>query len=414
MRTFAALTLFVSLTNVCYAEDWLPVHNKGVAAVGRRDFQAAAELFRTSIDLARRDGQRASSLSDLGIVLHDLGHESEARPLLRQALAIRTNLPDEVDNYAQTAGALAIVERVMGEYTEAEALLRNALARMGLNDGSLSLLLSTLGDILREQGRFTEARVLLERAANLTGSSWTDRVNTGISLAELDSDTRNWDAGEKEWKDAAALAAAHNFPVAEAVCIRGLGQTWLARRDLARAEPLLKSALARFENDPVRDDVQVANTLTSLGELYLAEGKTGMAEEALGRALEKDERTLGSTHPQVALVLQVLAESFAVRNQAELARNYLDRAEKIMEARFGEQSAMTASVFANWGSIERRLNHFDRAAVQFRKALGMLGTNGAQGDSLRYDIVTQYAEVLKATHHKREAAELLAEAKSFR
>jgi tetratricopeptide (TPR) repeat protein len=306
------------------------------------------------------------------------------------------------------------VERDLGGYTDAENLLRDTLSRPGIKDDLLSFLLSTLGDILREQARFAEARVLLKRAADMKGSSWRQRVNTEIYLAELDSDTGNWEASEKEWTDAAALAGPHNYPGAEAVCIRGLGQTWLAQRNLSRAEPLLRAALARFDSEPGRDEVQVANTLTSLGELYLAEGKTGMAEEALGRALEDDERAFGPTHPQVALVLQSLAESFALRNQAELARSYIDRAEKIMVARFGEQSAMTASVFANWGCIERRLNRPDLAAVRFRKALDLLGSSHTEPDSLRDGVVAQYAEVLKAMHHRREAAQLLAEEKALR
>ena len=235
-----------------------------------------------------------------------------------------------------------------------------------------------------------------------------------MALAELDRDTQNWSASVEEWNTTAEAARQKSYTAGEGAAVRGLGRTWLDQGNVARAEPLLKQALAIFEDGPARDEGQAAGTLSSLGDLYLVEGKTGLAEEAYQRALQGEERELGPTHPQVALVLEALAGTLALRNDAELARNAMDRAEKIFASRFGERSKMMAGIYANRGGIEERLHNPDRAAEWYRKALDAIGADSANLTPLRARVLTQYAAILKGMHRKREANALLAEAKAFR
>jgi hypothetical protein len=98
----------------------------------------------------------------------------------------------------------------------------------------------------------------------------------------------------------------------------------------------------------------------------------------------------------------------------EAARGYLDRAENIMAAQFGENSMMAATVFANRGVMEQRMGHAEVAAAQYRKALDALGSGGSDLDRYRHLIMQRYAQVLKSSHHKREAAEVLAQDEMFR
>jgi tetratricopeptide (TPR) repeat protein len=414
MRTLVTLTLFVSLTHSASAQDWVSVHNSGIDAVGRHDFQTAIALFRKSETLTKTERQKAVTANDIGVVLHQAGRDADARGYLEASLALWKTIPGENRRFAQTAGALSTVNRLLGDYAGAESLLRDALTLPGLDSDANCYILEELGDILREQGRFTEARGLLRQSLELAGPYWKQQLNTLIGLAELDRDTRNWAASVDEWNQAAELARKNHYPGAEAACARGLGQTWLDQRNLARAEPLLKTSLAMFESPALRDESQIASTLMSLGELYLAQDKPSVAEEFLERALKGDEKTLGPEHPQVALVLEALAETFAVRNQPEVARDYMNQAERIIARRFGEGSTMTAGVLAVWGSLEQRMNHPELAAVRYRKALDTLKSADPDMDPLREHIARQFADVLKATHHKREAAEVLASIKSFR
>jgi tetratricopeptide (TPR) repeat protein len=413
MRTLAALTLFVSSVAACYAEDWTSVHRSGREAVQKHDYETACVLFQRSVPLAANDTQKALSSNDAGVVLHQMGRDSEAKGWLEQALAEWKKASIMDDRYAQTAAALAGVYRLEGNYSDSEALLRQTSALKDVNADLRGYVLTQWGDILREQGRFSEARPPLQRAASLSGVSGSQVVNTAIAMAELDRDAQNFDASVDEWNRALSLASDRHVENMQPVIVRGLGQTWLDRGNLERGEPLLRKALALFEAEPQRDEGQIATTLASLGELYLAEDKLALAEDALDRALAGDERTLGPAHPQVAVVLETLADTVAMRSQTDLARNYMERAEKIMLARFGEHSAATAVVYANWGALEERMKNPTGAADRFRKALDTLPVGSPDVNPMRTRIVEMYAGVLKSTHHKREAAELLASTKCF-
>jgi tetratricopeptide (TPR) repeat protein len=414
MRTFAALGLFVSLLTKCDAQqDWPSVHGSGLEAANRNDYETAAARFRKSLPLARTDRQKATTENDLGIMLHRAGQEAEARTWLRQALISWQATPGASNQYARTAGALASVDRLLGEYAEAEELLRTTLGDNKVTGDARSYLLSELADLLREKGGFTEARGLLKEAAGVPGVTPRQRVDSLINLADLDRDTRNWDSSVEEWNEATAQARAGGYTDAEAGCARGLGQTWLDRGNLSRAEPLLKSAFALSENKGLHDGARIA-ILISLGELYLAQDKAGLAEETFQRGLQLGEGELGPTHPQMAVILEMRAVALALRHEAGLARDCLDRAERIMTMRFGAESPILGSVYANRGLVEQRLNNPDAAAAQYRKALDVIGAAGPDAEPMRWRVIRQYAEMLKGMHRKREAQALLAEAKAFR
>jgi tetratricopeptide (TPR) repeat protein len=414
MRTFFALTLFVYLAPACHAEDWATLHGSGLQAVQQNDFPVAAEVFARCRALAQTKLQRAVSDNDLGVVLHRLGREAEARGYLEKALESWKEFSDLGAHYAETASALALVDRMLGDYAASEAVLKSGLELSGISgDLRIHLLLLT-GDLLRELGRYGEARVLLKQAEAIPPASPRQQVDAIAALAELDRDTQNWDASIAEWTRAIELAREKKDEFGEAGCIRGLGQTWLDRGNLARAEPLLRGALALYRAKRRPDDAEIAAVQASLGQLYLAEDKTGLAEESLRRALDGQERAFGPTHPQLAIVLEALADTVARRNQLELAREYMRRAETIMVGRFGENSLMTAGVFANWGSIEQRANQPDRAAAKYEKALSVLRTMPGDLDAFRLSVMKGYAQVLRAAHHKREAEVILAEAQGFR
>ncbi len=415
MRTLAALTLFVYLAPGCYAEDWDSVHDKGVDATKRREFAGAVDLFRRSLPLAQTETEKAVTENDLGIALCQSGHVAEAKIWLERALAAWSGDPARLTLYAQTAGALAVADRTLGNYHDAEAVLRAALEQQQVEGAMRSYLLSSLGDIMRELGDFDQGAPFAEGGGcrSISAVEGTAR-HPEVAIAELDRDTRNWDASVKEWNVAVALAREKGDTKAEAACVRGLGQTWLDRGNASRAEPLLKTALAMYEREPTLVEGEIATALAALGELYLVQDKNGLAEEVLRRALLSKERSLGTAHPQTALVLELLADSVCKQGRTELARQYLDRAEGIMSAQFGERSMMAATVFVNRGALEQRAGNAEKSVGRYRKALDILGSGDGDLSGYRQVVMTRYAAALKSAHHKREAADVMAQVASFR
>jgi tetratricopeptide (TPR) repeat protein len=408
MRSLTALVLYVSLAAASPASDWHVLHKQGVDAIKRRDFAAAAELFRDSASLAENPVQRALTANDLGVTLHQLHRDPEARLQLENAFRLWQANPGQEIRLAETTEALATVYRTLGDYPSAEQALREAMKTPPAESNSRALMLNELGDILREVGRPTEAHQLLETAANLPGISIRRRLDATLGLADLDRDARLWDSAFARWNIALATAREQHWPALEAASLRGLGTTYLEHGEFARAEPLLRRALAAFEasDAPLH---QLSSTLSCLAQLYLAENKLALAEDALNRGMVLAEKSLGPQHPQVAVLLEMLGDTVANRNQFALSRDYYQRARLIMAGRFGEQSPVAAAVEASWALVEQRLKHNAEAAADYEKALAILDAAGPEVEPIRLNVHLHYAEVCKALHRKNPAS-----AQSFR
>src|SRR5258708_21010896 len=88
MRSLKALALYLSLAAASPAAEWSNLHDKGIEDIKRRDFNAAAGHFRQAMPLAETPSERAVSANDLGITLHQLNSEPEARMHLQSAFRI--------------------------------------------------------------------------------------------------------------------------------------------------------------------------------------------------------------------------------------------------------------------------------------------------------------------------------------
>jgi tetratricopeptide (TPR) repeat protein len=428
MRGIAALALFVSTFYVQLhagtqepSISWADLHDKAMAAADRHDMETAIGLLKNCRDIAQSAVEKGVSANDLGLTLYRAGRAKEARPLLHEALEIWIAIPGSFGRLAQTSVTIAEADRDVGNYISAEKLVRDALAKTpegrkldAPERDAKALALDELGDILREQGRNVESRNLLLQAAHMPEVSWHRVADSMVGLAELDRDVHNWEESLAEWNNAVEMGLDHGDDDLRAVATRGLGETWLGRGNTARAEPLLRSALASFESDRIVNERQVAATLTCMGQLYLGEEKLGLAEDALNRALKVDERTFGENHPQLSVVLQMLGDTLARRNEMPLARSHLSRAVRILAATFGEQSSMVGASLASWAIIEQRSHNPERAVDLFAKSLAAFRDDNSQElRTLKAFVLQHYADTLKAAHRKQEARAVLAEAKSY-
>jgi tetratricopeptide (TPR) repeat protein len=427
MRGIAALALLVSAycgtlgAGTSDGQDkWADLHAKAVDLIGSKDLQGALTVLTRCGELAQTPVEIGVTANDRGLVLFQTGQLKEAKQSLLKAVDIWKTIQDTAGRLAQTSVILAEVDRDLGDYSAAEQLLRDALKQIpegeplkGANLEAKALATADLGDLLREEGRGAEARAFLAQVGELNGVSWRRLAEATVGLAELDGDAHSWDQSTAEWNKVIDVAHAHSDASLEAVAKRGLGQEWLDRGDPARAEPLLRSALATFESDPSANPGQFAPTLTCLAQLYLGENKLALAEDALTKALDEDQRMLGETNPQMAVVLEMLGDTLARRNQMDVARQHLDRAAHIIAGTFGEQSTLAGAAFASWGVIEQRANYPARAIELFQKALGLISPTDVTSNALRMNVLRHYAEVLKATHHKQEANAVLLQVKAF-
>ena len=147
------------------------LNSLGNVAGTRKDLAAAERFHRQALALGEKRAPHAVEpmLHNLGEDARLLGDYATAEALYRRALEMYERLPEGSGRDAVTANtlvSLAAVARDRGDLAEAERIARNALAiREKLEPGSLHLAedREVLADILRDGGRWAEARDAYER-----------------------------------------------------------------------------------------------------------------------------------------------------------------------------------------------------------------------------------------------------------
>ena len=309
--------------------------------------------------------------------------------------------------------ALSRKLRKDGDYRQAESVLRDALAQPSLSPSDRADVLNSLGDMMRVLDRPSEARPCFRKVLDLSGVSWQSRVGALMGVADLDRQAEAWQASADEWNEVLNTARSHGNTAYESLAVRGLGEMWLDHGDKARAEPLLKRALALIESDRSVPPHIVSAALDTLASLYRAENKTGMAEELWMRELQINRQFFGDYHPQTGLVMGHLAEAWSVDGDHERALDYSRQVTEIMTSHFEPNSSPVASALVNEAVIAERAHQLQTAAGLYAKAFGILQATRPAGN-ISESVAKLYAGVLSKLHRSREAKQVVQEAAGLR
>lgn len=317
--------------------------------------------------------------------------------------------------FAEDPAALAAVVsdladryRTSGDYAGAEGVLRDGAGDPSFDPELKGLLRNNLADLLREEGKSTEARALFEESARATSGSSRQRVGALIGLADIDRQQGNWEASVDQWNEALEICRREHDGQSEAIALHGLGITWLESGVAARAEPLLRRSLRMMENNAATLPEEVATAHSGLAELYRSENKLALAEGEWSRALQIDRAVLGEAHPQVAVLMAKLADVYSARGELSIAREYAARALETMRGTFGEDSMPAATALTNQAAVEQRAGDFDAAAKDYDSAIRIARVH-PEHRAIEAVMIQRYAGLLKAMHRPREAKALLAQ-----
>jgi tetratricopeptide (TPR) repeat protein len=424
MYTPIALTVYVSLftgifATACFAEDpmpsttqWTTVYDAGLAAAQSHSGEQALDLFQRSWEVSRTPAERGMSAASLGQAYRRLGRMNQAKEWLeraRQTFSAEPRLPSKL---ALTSSALADLYRTMGDYPGSERLLREALASPSFDADSRAMLRNNLADLLREEGRSSEAQPLFMESLHLGDIPWREGVAALIGLADIDHQIGDLTGSIGRWNEVLEICRREHDEKAEAIALRGLGVTWLDSGAAARAEPLLRRGLRMMENNADMPFEEVANAHSALAQLYRSENKLALAEGEWSRALQIDRTALGQAHPQVAVLMAKLADVYSARGEFGLARDYAARASESMSGSFGENSMQVATALTNQAEVEQRAGDLDAAAKDYQRAIRIARAH-PEHRSLQLAMIQRYAGLLKVMHRSGEAKALSLEAKSF-
>jgi nucleoside phosphorylase/tetratricopeptide (TPR) repeat protein len=242
----------------------------------------------------------ARILSNLALVLQELGQADAARPLLQRSLAIvEETYGPEHPGVTPNLSNLAMVLRDLGQAHEARPLLQRSLAiaekTYGSEHPNVAIRLSNLATVLKDLGQAHEARPLLQRSLAIAEKTYgPEHPTVAARLSNL------------------------------AVVLRDLGQADEAR-------PLLQRSLAIVEKTYGPEHPEVAARLSNLAIVLMDLGQTDEVRSLLQRALAIDEKTYGPEHPEIATDLSNLAMVLHALGQTDETRPLLQRAMAIAE-----------------------------------------------------------------------------------
>jgi len=271
-----------------------------------------AQLLTRALSLAGSDQTRSYVLSELGSLREEQGEYTQAEALLREALAlIKVELGRECLEYGACLHGLAGVLTSEGKYIEAEAMYHESLAikekMLGTGHHEYGTSLHGLAGVLSHQKRHTEAEGLLRKALAIDEKVLgTDHPLYGGSLHSL------------------------------AVVLYYQGK-------YAEAEVLFRKSLSITQKELGIDHPSLSPTLTSLAGVLAQQGRAEEGEPLIQRALEISLRVFGPASPDAAGVLNILAQLQAHLGRPECAVT-AQQALEALEAALGSDHPTTREV----------------------------------------------------------------------
>lgn len=320
-----------------------------------------------------------------GRILQKQGEFTQAESLFRNALARGEK---QFGHYHISVGVslnnLGELFRERGYYVQAEHYLKLALdvftKSLGQNNPQVAVTLNNLGLILQVKEQHKPAEQFYQNALSILSQNslrgTRQYAAIQLNLGSLYEDKGDSKGAEKIYKDILDQTSRENNPeIAEA--LYRLGKLFYARGDYLNAESQLKRATELVVNLKGLKDPEIATYFNNLAQVYHREGKYVEAERFLKEALTIGEDALGTGHPSTAVFLNNLAELYREKGDYERARSLCLRSLDIREKNLGARSAAVALslnnlglIYLDTGDVRRAEPLFRRSMQVYREALG--------------------------------------------
>jgi tetratricopeptide (TPR) repeat protein len=276
---------------------------------------------------------------------------------------------------------LALYQMALGQYPDAERLLRRALAidrrAYGDDHPTVAIRLTNLARLLQDTNRLADAEPLVRQALDIGRRAYGDDhpevVNCLSNLAQLLQATNRLADAEplmRQVLDIAQRAYGEDHPKV-ATALNNLALLLRATNRLADAEPLIRQALD-IDRRAYRDDhPTVAIRLTNLAQLLKATNRLADAEPLMLQALDIGRKAYGEDHPRVAIDLNNLAQLFHDTNRLADAEPLMSQALDIDRRAYGDDHPIVARDLNNLARLLQATNRLADAEPLMRQAVGI-------------------------------------------
>jgi serine/threonine-protein kinase len=265
----------------------------GKVLAQRGSYDQAIDTLNEAVRLQSAPGMAAAdlatSLSALADAHYSAGHYDACKSLYARVLQMHRQIYGERHPLvADDLGSMAAAQRDLGYYSESEGLDRQALdiaqSYYGNDHPKTAGFLTALGQSLMYQKKFdegvaalTQALAIQERVYGPTHPTVAETLN---ELGNVASMRDKYDEARARFQRAADIYRAvygdHHYLVA--IALSNVADTYLHKKDYARAEPLFRDVVRRFEETLPADNVNLGIAHIKLGRTLLRENRDKDAE----------------------------------------------------------------------------------------------------------------------------------------
>lgn len=235
----------------------------------------------------------------LARILAEQGKYAEARELATDALKTSETAFGKDDNnlfVARAKNCLGNIYRQDGRYTDAANLLQEALTSQqkifGGENIDIAVTMRDLALVQEEMGNFKEAETLLKNSRQIidsqAGPDHPEHAAAANALGDLYLRDGKYGEAEPLFKQALELSkrVLGENNVVTARSARDLGELAMKQSKFAEAQTYFQQALAIDEKLYGEKAPQIAGDLMSLANVYGSQGQSAQAEPLLKRAAE--------------------------------------------------------------------------------------------------------------------------------
>jgi eukaryotic-like serine/threonine-protein kinase len=261
-----------------------------------------------------------------------------------------------------------------GESFSMSELMRRAVARVdSLPEEPIlqAALLRTLGDVYREQGEFVEARILLERAAELhrraDGLRSRAYADVLMALGHLYYDAQEFAAAAETHSESLDIFRALYLPDDTLVLFatNNLATAAAALGDHDRALALHQEVLARRHRLFADTSQLVHTTLNNIGDLFNRLENYEAAEREFREAVRIREIALPRDHPSLALTAMNLGTVLQRLRRHDEAEPMIRQALEIFERVFGPDHPRVGLASFQLATVLEETDRLEEAARLF-------------------------------------------------
>ncbi len=303
---------------------------------------------------------------------------------VRDFLAIGTDrIQQELESQpaiqAQMFNVLGNVNRKLGLYEESRPLLDQALElRSSLYTGDhpeIAESMNSLGNLLHKTGDLESSEQFLEDALNmrmrLFGEKHEDVGESYTSFANLTHTSGDYDKAEELYRKALLI---HMQVYGEsdrktAVAISNLATILQRKGELDEAEALHQQALEIYESILGDEHPLIATSSNNLAQLYSERGEFNKAESYARRALTIRRSLFGEEHPELLSSLNNLAAVLADQGNYEEAEELYHISLELRKKQHGDHSMPVAVALNNLAALFKNSGRHDEAVPLYNESI---------------------------------------------